>query len=298
MNLEKCMENILEMASVVQLGDYIPLARFLPSSKALYKRYNEIKQRIKDLLLPVITARRKQLDANLRNSKCFMDVLLTLKDEDVSLTDTEIMWNLVELMVGGTDTASSTLEWGLAEMVANPDIQQKAYEEIISVVGQTNKFVVDQHLGRLPYVESIVNETLRKHGPAVLSVPHATTEDCKLMGYHIPAKTQVLINQHAILNDTHVWGDPEAFRPERHLNAESQAHQTACTAFGVGRRICPGMNMAKTHLHAIFASVLLAFEWCPAWPDRAIDLTGHLKFIHTMKTPLQARVREREPGVA
>eukprot|EP00249_Psilotum_nudum_P006525 c19846_g2_i1 orf=1-714(-) len=238
MNLEKCMENILEMASVVQLGDYIPLARFLPSSKALYKRYNEIKQRIKDLLLPVITARRKQLDANLRNSKCFMDVLLTLKDEDVSLTDTEIMWNLVELMVGGTDTASSTLEWGLAEMVANPDIQQKAYEEIISVVGQ-DKLVMEEHLDRLPYLQAIVKETLRKNGPAVLSAPHATTEDCKLMGYNIPGNTQVLINQYAIMNDPKLWHDPEVFRPERYMNSESQEKQPACTPFGSGRRICP-----------------------------------------------------------
>eukprot|EP00249_Psilotum_nudum_P005762 c19185_g1_i1 orf=286-1263(+) len=292
LQLQGCLEAILEMTSVVQLGDYIPLARALPSSRAYYKRYNEIKERIKEFLLPAIATRRKQLQGHQQSHQSFMDILLSVEDEEDRLTDIEILWNLVELMVGGTDTISITLEWALALLVAFPHKQQQAYNEIRQETPQDSEFIPEERLDNLPYLQSIIKETLRKTGPTVLSIPHATTKDCKLMGYDIPRQTQVLINQYAVLNDPKLWGDPEVFRPERF--SDEDLKQTSYTAFGAGRRICPGMNMAKIQLHLILANLLWAFRWCPPRSEEAVDLTGRLQFVYSLKTPFKARIVDRQ----
>jgi cytochrome P450 len=45
----------------------------------------------------------------------------------------------------------------------------------------------------LRHLKSVLKETLRLHTPAQL-VPRETVEDTELLGYHVPARTRVLIN--------------------------------------------------------------------------------------------------------
>jgi cytochrome P450 len=76
-------------------------------------------------------------------------------------------------MEGGADTTASYLNSLHLAMVANPDIQRKAHEEIDRVIGSELPDLDD--IERLPYIRAIIKEVLRWRPAAPLGLPHATT---------------------------------------------------------------------------------------------------------------------------
>jgi cytochrome P450 len=66
----------------------------------------------------------------------------------------------------------------------------------------------------------------------------------------------------AILHDPAVYPEPDAFKPERFLNADgSLCDDPVCvTGFGYGKRACPGRHFADTTLFIVAMSVLSVFK--------------------------------------
>ncbi|CAA6654617.1 unnamed protein product [Spirodela intermedia] len=109
---------------------------------------------------------------------------------------------------------SDITEFGMLELVLNPRVMKKAQEEVRRVVGR-KLMAEDSDIANLPYLNLVVKEIFRLHPPAPLSVPHESFKDANICGYHIPAKTAVLINLWAIMRDPGLWKDPDVFWPER-----------------------------------------------------------------------------------
>jgi hypothetical protein len=72
----------------------------------------------------------------------------------------------------------------------------------------------------------------------------------------------------AIHREEQLYPDPETFNPERWLSADYPTFREPLTkfpnlqnfsAFGFGRRICPGMNIAEKSLHLLTARIAWAF---------------------------------------
>ncbi|KAF7378396.1 Cytochrome p450 [Mycena sanguinolenta] len=116
----------------------------------------------------------------------------------------------------------------------------------------------------IPYVDAIVREVLRWRPVLPLGGPHALTQDDKYKGYHIPAGAVVLGNSWAVLHDEKLYGaDTDRFIPERWLTADGQintAMREPNVAFGYGRRVCPGKDMAQWSVWICIASILSALN--------------------------------------
>jgi hypothetical protein len=67
--------------------------------------------------------------------------------------------------------------------------QERLYQEIREVCG--DETVTEEHLPRLPYLNAVFHETLRRHSPVPLIPPRFVHEDTKLAGYDVPAGTEV-----------------------------------------------------------------------------------------------------------
>jgi cytochrome P450 len=78
-------------------------------------------------------------------------------------------------------------------MVAYPDIQIKAREEIDRVVG-THRLPTFTDRPNLPYIEAILKEVLRFQPVGPMGLPHVTTKDDIVNGYRIPQGAILLAN--------------------------------------------------------------------------------------------------------
>jgi len=82
-------------------------------------------------------------------------------------------------------------------------------------------------------------------------------------GMFLPAGSLVLGNVWAMLHDENMYKDPERFNPERFLkNGQLDPNVTSpeATAFGFGRRICPGRHLAAETLFLTVACISSVFD--------------------------------------
>ncbi|CAN0889301.1 Cytochrome P450 71B36 [Linum grandiflorum] len=160
---------------------------------------------------------------------------------------------LLNLFLGGVDTAALTLDWAMARLLANPTSMKKAQDEVRNIIGDRGR-VTEDDLEKLEYMKMIVKETLRLHPPAPLLIPRESMSDVKICGYDVPAKTVI-----------YYWKDAEKFIPERFAEGTSspdyRGQSFEYLPFGSGRRVCPGIHMGTITVEIALANLLYCFDW-------------------------------------
>jgi cytochrome P450 len=196
-----------------------------------------------------------------------LDVLLKLANDpnlEVKLTDDRVKGLMQNLIVGGTDTSATTVEWAVLELLKHPNILEKAKNELDQVIGN-KRWVQESDFAQLPYIDSIIKETFRLHPLATLLAPHFATQDCKVNGYDILKGTMIFINTWSIGRDPQFWDEPEEFKPERfsgkNANADIKGHSFELLPFGAGRRRCPGYRLGLNVVRSTLANLLHGFVW-------------------------------------
>ncbi|KAK1438710.1 hypothetical protein QVD17_04520 [Tagetes erecta] len=243
------------------LSDFYPgLARF--DLQGVRKNMKVLAKKFDGIFESMIDQRRKMSgDGN----KDFLQFLLQLKDGGDSkppFTITHLKSLLMDMVVGGTDTTSNTVEFALAEMMKQPEILKKAQLELDAVVGKEN-IVEESHISKLPYLYAIMKETLRLHPTLPLLVPHCPSESCVIGGYTVPEGSRVFVNAWAIHRDPDIWENPLEFRPERFLVGkwDYTGNDFNYFPFGSGRRICAGTAMAERMFMFLLGSIIHSFDW-------------------------------------
>ncbi|CAE6444310.1 unnamed protein product [Rhizoctonia solani] len=160
------------------------------------------------------------------------------------------------IYAGGTDTSSNALVSFAAAMVTNPYVQQKAHQEIDSVLGfGVLPDVSDRN--RLPYINNLIKELFRWYPALPLALPHASFADDNYRGYEIKKGTTIIGNIWAIAHDELQYEDPEVFNPDRYLDPSTPE----APVFGWGRRKCPGSHFAEASVFLSVTSLLAMFTF-------------------------------------
>ena len=187
------------------------------------------------------------------------------------------------MLLGGTDTSAITLEWAMANLLNHPEIVKMAKMELDTHIGQ-NRLLDEVDISKLPYLQGIVSETLRLHPAAPMLAPHFSSEDCTIGEYNIPKNTIVLVNAWAIHRDPNLWSDPTHFKPERF---ENETEVNKLIPFGIGRRACPGTNLAQRTVSLTLGLLVQCFEW-KRTTNEEIDMIEGKGITVTRKLPLEA----------
>ncbi|KAG8930282.1 hypothetical protein FRC01_002984 [Tulasnella sp. 417] len=179
-----------------------------------------------------------------------------LKDDERMITNTE-----------------SVIRNFILAMTLFPEVQARARAEVDAVISR-NRFpsIEDRGLDKMPYVEATVLESVRWNPPASTGVPHIPMVDDFFQGYFIPKGTTVIQNSWQISRDTRYYTNPSSFEPERFLRADEKQRRFTFNpdvlspwewAFGFGRRVCPGRDLAMQAAWLSAAFLLWAFEMKP-----------------------------------
>jgi cytochrome P450 len=165
---------------------------------------------------------------------------------------------MLDVVVAGIDTVSTTICWFILYNVLHQDIQAKLHKELDDVV-ENHRLPCWQDAQNMPYLQATLCEVQRMSGPFSLTATNAI-RDTTIGGYHIPKNTNVVINIGEIHYDPKEWPEPNEFKPERFLDSDGKfvgwTTKHAFMPFGLGRRECLGQLFAKIVMFT-FASTLL-----------------------------------------
>ncbi|KAM0934606.1 putative cytochrome P450 [Dioscorea sansibarensis] len=246
------VDGILHSVSVTNISDTFPVLEWM-DLQGVQRKMKEHKERLDRLLSMIIEQREGTLEASgdQEKTKDFLQLMLAMVKEDPHelLTLDNIKGIFTDLVIGGTDTRSTTIEWTLAEMMNKPETIRKAQEELESVVGK-EEMVDETHLPKLHYLEALVKESLCLHPLVPLLIPRYSTATCSVGGYIIPRGTKAFINTWAKHRNPTVWENHSEFIPERFLAGMNTwdyygTNNFNFIPFGSGRRICVGIPLAE-----------------------------------------------------
>lgn len=261
LELRTQVTNAFYLLLTPNVSDFFPqLARF--DLQGVVAKMRGIAKSLDAMLVDVIDERHKKMDGGCKD---FLQFLLQFKDRGdatTSLTMDQLKALLMDMIFGGTETASNTVEFAMLELAKKPEVAKKAQQELEAVVGGGNQ-VEESHIQQMPYLKAIMKETLRLHPVVPLLVPRCPIRSCIVGGYTIPKGSMVFVNVWSIHRDPLLWEEPLEFKPERFMdkNCEFSGNDFSFLPFGSGRRICVGAALAERIVMLSLASLLHHFDW-------------------------------------
>ncbi|KAG2688602.1 hypothetical protein I3760_09G104100 [Carya illinoinensis] len=279
------------------LADLFPSQKFLRVITGKKTKVEEMHRKLDRILENIIHEHKEnQMSAAISEvepgQEDLVDFLLRLQQSsglEVPITTKNIKAVIWDMFAAGTDTSSTTVVWGMLEMMRNPTVLEKAQAEIRQAFGGKKK-IHEKDVGNLSYLKLVIQETLRLHPPLPVLIPRECTEPCEIDGYEIPVKTKVIINAWAIARDPAYWNHAESFMPERFAGSSTDFRGTSFEfiPFGAGRRMCPGLSFGLANVELPLAQLLYHFDW--ELPGRTkpedLDMSETVGAVAARKKPL------------
>ncbi|KAI6212872.1 Cytochrome P450 4V2 [Aphelenchoides besseyi] len=187
----------------------------------------------------------------------FLDLMLDMMDKG-ELDLEGIQEEVDTFTFEGHDTTSAAMNWFLHLMGNNPDIQAKVQREVDEVLGDSQRDVSFEDIGRFRYLEACFKETLRLY-PSVPLFARQMVENTQIHNHIVPAGTGVVIVPSMVHRDERYWENPEKFDPERFIDKELK-HPYCYIPFSAGSRNCIGQRFAMMEEKCIIAQIMRDFK--------------------------------------
>lgn len=192
-----------------------------------------------------------------------------LRAEGKELSETDFVAQCMIFFIAGFDTTSALMCFMAHELAVNTGIQERLCVEVDELRGALAGQPLDyEHLTqRLPYMDAVIAETLRKWPPVglidrvcnrALTVELSDGRELRFDvgdGFVIPV--------YALHRDPIYWPMPEHFDPERFASKERIQAQVSGSyvPFGMGPRVCIGQRFALMETKSLFYHVLSEFRF-------------------------------------
>lgn len=151
---------------------------------------------------------------------------------DGRLSDSELLSNLVLLLVAGFETTTNLLGNGLYLGFEHPEVLDRVRKGEVSV-------------------QAFVDEVLRYDSPVQLASRIAVTDEARIAGRRVPKGEQTLLLIGAANRDPGRFAQPDAFDPARPDNVP--------LSFGAGIHYCLGHGLARLEGRIAFEKLLERF---------------------------------------
>lgn len=198
-----------------------------------------------------------------------MDLLARLmegKDEAGNkLGRAELTAEALTQLIAGSDTTSNTSCALLFWVTKTPGVLQKLQAELDEKIPTGINIPSYEMVKDLPYLQMVINETLRIHSTSSLGLPRLVPSGpgVTILGHHFPAGTVLSVPSYTIHHSTEIWGpDADAFVPERWTpDRITDRQKAAFIPFSYGPRSCVGRNVAEMELALIVATTFKNYDF-------------------------------------
>jgi cytochrome P450 len=186
-------------------------------------------------------------------------VLCHAEDEDGQrFTDEDIVSHMIFLMMAAHDTSTSTMTTMAYHLAANPEWQERCREESARIGDGPLDF---ESLEKLETYDLVINEALRMVTPLPFNFRQAV-RDTELLGYFIPAGTNVMTWPSINHRLEELWTEPDKFDPMRFAEPrnEHKQHRYAFAPFGGGTHKCIGMVFGQLEIKTVMHRLLRRYR--------------------------------------
>ncbi|KAH7026802.1 fusicoccadiene 8-ol C-15 hydroxylase [Macrophomina phaseolina] len=261
----------------------IEVLRFMPAKRLVLKL----------LLLLFGRARRRNFEASVAKAtlrveadagdeRDFMSYILRANETGREMTASEITTNSALFIDAGSETTASMLSGCLFYLLKNPASLEKLTTTIRNTYAAEDD-MTPTSLAQIPYVNAVIDESLRMFMPVPASLPRVTPAPdvvstpptpAQVCGERVPAGIIVGVNQYAAYRSADNFKQPYSFVPERWLGDERFAddHRAVVQPFSTGPRNCIGKNLARAEIRLALARIVWTFDLelmpeCRNWHD-------------------------------
>ncbi len=227
------------------LGPFGFIKRRLPFGPTL--RFRNARKVLDDIVLRLIAQRR----ASGEDRGDALSMLLQSSDDDQQVRD-EVM----TLFIAGHETTANALTWTWYLLAKNPAVRERLREEV-----QANPDT--------PYVDAVLNETLRLYPPAwILGRDAKSTVEAA--GWRLDKGATVLMSQLVMHRSPQYFDRPEEYLPERWLGNPPELPAFAYFPFGGGSRKCIGDRFAWNEARIHISTIATRYRFDLESPDEVV----------------------------
>ncbi|XP_002738927.2 cytochrome P450 4V2-like [Saccoglossus kowalevskii] len=211
-----------------------------------------------------------------RKHLAFLDMLLYMHEADPEFTFTDIREEVDTFLFEGHDTTAAALTWATYLIASHPEVQERIFEELDGIFGDSNRPVTMDDLKEMKYLDNTIKESLRMY-PSVPIFARQLDEDVTLAGFKIPSEANILVAPYALHRDEKYFPNPEVFDPDRFSSSRSKhRHPYAYVPFSAGLRNCIGQKFALYEEKVVLSSIFRKFKIETAMRREDLKPTGEI----------------------
>ncbi|KAI8144332.1 cytochrome P450 [Fennellomyces sp. T-0311] len=242
----------------------------------------QVNAELKKFMTKIIMERLEGGEKTRRND--ILQILIDTQhanDAEDQLTADAIAQETILFLIAGSETTSNTTGFAIIELLKHPKVLATLRHEIDSIeMEEGQKLFKHEQLKHLPYLNAVINETLRIDSIAVGGLERTTDKDMVFGGrLFVPRGTIVHCNiYHAQVNPAY-WPEARKFIPERWLEgSDIPADTDAFFPFSVGSRNCIGKGFAQQEMRLSIASLVKYYDF-EAIPEEMVASEERRSFI-------------------
>ena len=243
--LDAAMESFpISLTPIGELLDHLP---WVP----IVRRFLDARAQLDAIVYRLIEARMTDPDPGRGHD--VLGMLLAAAGSEGTVDVEQLRDETMTIFLAGHETTAMALTWTWWLLAQHPDIEARLHAELTTVLaGRTPKL---SDVAALPYAHDVIAESMRLYPPAWV-VGRRALEAAKLGPWTVPKGGIVIASQWITHRDPRFWSDPNAFRPERWRNGETETlPKFAYFPFGGGTRVCIGEAFAWTELVLVLATI-------------------------------------------
>ncbi|KAJ9585741.1 hypothetical protein L9F63_002531, partial [Diploptera punctata] len=250
-------ENMIEVFKLPPQG-----RRFNNYVKILQSFTNKIIQERKELFNTPCSWRIETTveEIGIKRKLALLDLLLETSENGALLTDEEIREEVDTFTFEGHDTTTAAISWSLHVLTSHPDVQDKVYEELKDIFGDSDRPPTMKDLAEMKYLERVIKEALRLY-PSVPMFARELREDVEIEWPLFLSTSSAQMIVFAINSTKEHFPNPEEFNPDNFLpEIIAERNPYAYIPFSAGPRNCIGQKFAILEEKTVLSYILRNYK--------------------------------------